>query len=237
MPANSAECRAMPTARARSVGRFPYLAVAWVSVPQRRVHSPSPPSRPAVTGRNKRPSPPLSLRYRATLGVVAVTGSRGVLQMPELRCYHCREPIPAGVQAVHIGSDGEGRPVLWCGPCVEPVKLCVVTRACRGCGRELSSTSWNACPPYCSIACWCEANVTRPYERAAERDEGSPGDEPPLPPEPERECAQCGATLEGARSTTVYCSGSCRQKAYRTRLCPRKHSGDTPETAAVSVTP
>ena len=137
--------------------------------------------------------------------------------MPDLRCSHCGETIPAGAHAVHVGADEVGRPVVYASGCLEATELRVVARSCRGCGRELLAASWNATPPYCSIGCWTEGLVRLKRERSAERVEDPSADELRLPPERARECAECGASLESARRTTRFCAAACRQAAYRRR--------------------
>jgi len=39
-----------------------------------------------------------------------------------------------------------------------------------------------------------------------------------------RACPQCGASLAGKRPDVVYCSGACRQRAYRRRRKQRSAS-------------
>jgi hypothetical protein len=88
---------------------------------------------------------------------------------------------------------------------------------CEGCGRIVHNTEWGKrAHIYCSEVCAKKCEVRRHSGIARERRAEARGST--------RVCAECGDHFEPARADTRFCSGVCKQRAYRKRVTLSKKS-------------
>jgi hypothetical protein len=101
----------------------------------------------------------------------------------------------------------------FCERCGKPKGKPTTARPCEGCGRPVHHVpSW--CNPYappprhalCSRACRRRQQSAVARARRAKARSAT------------RACACCGEHFESKRADAVFCSGACRQKAYRRRV-------------------
>jgi len=107
----------------------------------------------------------------------------------------------------------------FCGQCARRYRRhdCL-SEPCEGCGRAVRNTEWgNRRHIYCSEACAKGCEVRRHSAIARDRRAEARGRT--------RICAECGETFEPARADTRFCSGVCKQRAYRKRVTLSKNDG------------
>jgi hypothetical protein len=86
---------------------------------------------------------------------------------------------------------------------------------CRDCGRNWYELRDAGIGGFSQMRRWhayCH-RCARPRERAHQRDRRRR-------PRINRPCGDCGQSFTGSRSDAAYCSGACRQRAYRQRAKP-----------------
>ncbi len=121
--------------------------------------------------------------------------------MTEPRCVCCKREISRGRRVIFFVVDREtGAPEVSCDTCTPPTAGDELLKLCR-CGREI----WGLPDELVGVSLFCSLGCQADDLRAPAEDE------------PMRECAECQASLRGARATARYCSSKCRQKAWRKR--------------------
>ena len=99
----------------------------------------------------------------------------------------------------------------FCQQCLKPYWRPVVSSGrCEGCSRMVHNTEGYREHIYCSEVCATKCEVRRHSGIARERRAEARG--------PTRACAECGDQFEPARADTRFCSGVCKQRAYRKRV-------------------
>lgn len=86
---------------------------------------------------------------------------------------------------------------------------------CDNCGREVNTCELRRAQwVFCSEACQRRRLAIHYAALARQQRAEARG--------PSRACAECGEHFEPVRANSVYCSGACRQKAYRKRVTVAK---------------
>jgi hypothetical protein len=146
------------------------------------------------------------------------------------RCDRCGDPFEAGDVIYRAmapwGTSFFGGPTYWlvphCRECVRPRWHEVEPRPCVTCRRPVMDIRrYGLWAPDYPIACGqrCAARAATVRRRVRH--------------EP-RACPVCGADFTPRRSDARYCSGACRQRAYRERT---SRDGSTPESRGAGEEP
>jgi hypothetical protein len=99
----------------------------------------------------------------------------------------------------------------FCRQCLKPYWRPVVSSGrCEGCSRMVHNTEGYREHIYCSEVCATKCEVRRHSGIARERRAEARGST--------RVCVECGEHFEPARADVRFCSGVCKQRAYRKRV-------------------
>jgi hypothetical protein len=139
-------------------------------------------------------------------------------------CAKCGHEFAAG-EPVWRRRSGLGRGMFggWRSGVVATCEQCSTSwrgyfapEPCERCGRPVHNeiSSRRRRHTFCCQRCACEAFSTTTSTAARERRAQTRG--------PSRSCKHCGEVFEPARADALFCSGVCRQRAYRCRVTDAK---------------
>jgi hypothetical protein len=136
-------------------------------------------------------------------------------------CGHTFEPDePVWRVRVRTGAGYSGGCSMiiapFCQQCLKPDWAPAVSSGrCEGCGRMAHNTEGYRDHIYCSGVCAKQCEARRHSAIARQQRAEARG--------PTRICGQCGGRFEPRRADARFCSGVCKQRAYRKRVTVSKN--------------